>query len=146
MSETKAIYWVEDLGLPPASEDYYFSSSQVSPNFTTERLAQEWLEREQRKAYQERLSQREGMTASMEKTREEILAHPQDMSKNALRSRANLPFYERSIAQMRLDNERLAQISFEDWLTGTNDIFVGGCHFNYTILSSPLLNELPQGE
>jgi hypothetical protein len=146
MSETKAIYWVEDLGLPPNSEDYYFTTSQVSPNFTTERLAQEWLDREQRKAYGERLSQRAGLTASMEKTRDEILAHPQDMSKNALRGRVNLPFYQRTITQMRLDDERLARISFEDWLTGTNEILVGGCHFRYTILSSPLLNELPQGE
>jgi len=144
MSETKAIYWVEDLGLPPNSEDYYFSTSQVSPNFSEERLAEVWLGREQLRAYQERLTVRAGLTASLEKTRDDILANPQDKSKNGLRNRANLPFYERSIDQSRLDDERLADISFADWLTETNEILVGGCHFRYTIQSAPLLNELPE--
>jgi hypothetical protein len=145
MSEAKKIYWVEDLGLPPNNEDYYFSTSQVSPNFTEEHLAEAWLEREQQKAYRERLGLRAGLTASLTKTLADILAKPNEMSKNALRNRANLPFYERAIAQNRLDDERLAKISFADWLTGTNEILVGGCHFRYAIVSAPLLDKLPEG-
>ena len=146
MSELRAIYWVEDLGLPPNSEDYYFSTSQVSPNFSSRRLAEAWLEKEQLKAYGERLTSRVGLTASLEKTRADILADPQDMSRNGLRNRANLSFYEQTIEQNRLDDERLAKISFTDWLTETNEIFIGGCHFRYVIQSSPLLDKLPEGE
>jgi hypothetical protein len=146
MSAVKEIYWVEDLGLPPNSEDYYFSTSQVSPNFTEKRLAEAWLAKEQQKAYRERLVARAGLTASLEKTLADILANPNEMSKNALRNRANLPFYKRAIAQNRLDDERLAKISFADWLIGTNEILVGGCHFRYAIVSAPLLDKIPEGE
>jgi hypothetical protein len=81
----------------------------------------------------------------MEKNRDDIIASdPDDRSRNTLRNRANLPFYERSIAQMRIDDERLATISFEDWLANTHEIMAGGCHFRYVIHSSEVLDSLPE--
>ena len=125
------VWWVED-----DTGDYEIGTVDASPKFSREDLAIVWKEREERDAYEARLTQHAGVLNTFEQADRDPNSHMRQVFGKHERDWAT------QMSFIRGQHQRLVDMDFETWLSQSRDIIIGGWPHNYSITSEEVLDEL----